>query len=297
LQQANGHLERALADALEARHAAAAAGRAAAAAEARLRAAFAQAPAAVALTVGSEHRYVLVNARAAALVGRDDLVGRSCAEAFPGPAGQEMATLLDRVYATGAPYAAHDARVVVPRPALAASGAEAPGAEASGAEASDPEATGAEARYFDLVCQPLADADGRVTGILQHAVDVTDRHAAEAAARGAAARAELLQALTAGFSAALTPRRWWRRCWSTACPPSTRSPGSSCSRPTTRMPRPARAPVRRPAGRRAARPTGRRPPRTAASSWRPARSATRRGWPTGSSPAWRATRGCRSPPP
>jgi hypothetical protein len=209
--------------------------------------AFAQAPAAVALTVGSEHRYVLVNARAAALVGRDDLLGRAYAEAFPELAAQGFAALLDAVYASGVPHVAHDARVLVPRPAGSA----------------DPD----EERYFDFVYQPLTGPDGRVTGVLQHAVEVTDRHRAEAAARGAAGRAQLLQALTAGFSAALTPEA--------VVAAAARARGAALDAVTGLV---MLAPAAEPPAART------RPPGRWCSS-RPARWGTRRAWSSRFSPA------------
>jgi PAS domain S-box-containing protein len=174
LHEANANLESALADAVRARRDAAAGRAAAAAAEARLRDAFGQAPAGIAVTEGPEHRFVLVNARAEAVVGRRDLVGRTYAEAFPEFAAQGFVALLDRVYATGEPYIAREARVVLPQP------------EGSAAE-----------RFYDFVYQPLRDESGRVTGILQHAVDVSDQVRARA-------QTERLQALTAALAGART---------------------------------------------------------------------------------------------
>jgi PAS domain S-box-containing protein len=188
LQEANANLGRALADAVRARAEGAAARRAAEAAEARLQAAFAQAPAAVSVTEGPEHRFVLVNARAASAVGRDDLVGRTYAEAFPAFADQGFAALLDRVYATGEPYVARETRVRLPRPAAPADGPdEADGAADAGAGGGAADAE----RFYDFVYQPLTDADGRVTGILQHAVDVTEAVRARDALAASEARARL----------------------------------------------------------------------------------------------------------
>jgi PAS domain S-box-containing protein len=152
IHEANADLERALADAVHAQHDAEAARRTAEATEARLQTVFAQAPAAVAVTTGAEHRYTLVNPRAAALVGRDDLVGRTYAEAFPAFVDQGFAAVLDRVYATGEPFVADEMPVELPQ------GAGAP-----------------RATWFDLVYQPLRDAGGAVVGVLQHAVEVTER--------------------------------------------------------------------------------------------------------------------------
>ena len=128
------------------------AGRAAAAeaARAQLHTAFAQAPAAVAVTTGPEHRFALANAGYARLVGREVQPGQTFAEALPEVAGQGYAALLDRVFATGEAHAAHAARALVNR------GGPAP-----------------EEGWYDFVYQPLTDASGRVTGVMQLGVDVT----------------------------------------------------------------------------------------------------------------------------
>jgi PAS domain S-box-containing protein len=186
LAEANANLEAALADAVRARRDADAARRQAGAAETQLRSVFAQAPAAVSVTLGPEHRFVLVNPRAEEAVGRQDLVGQTYAGAFPEFAAQGFAAVLDRVYATGEPFVADDMRVEVPRP--------------DGAT---------EPRWYDFVYQPLRDAAGAVTGVLQHAVDVTPRVAARAAL--AAASAQLVERTAAAEQArrgaAGAPRR------------------------------------------------------------------------------------------
>jgi signal transduction histidine kinase len=124
----------------------------------------------VAVTEGPGHRFVMVNARAEAVVGSRDLVGQTYAEGLPLLAAQGFAALLDRVYATGEPYAARAARVLVPQPD-----------------------GGSVESYYDFAYQPLRDPQGRVTGILQHAVDVT-------APVRAAARTSALQHLTAALA-------------------------------------------------------------------------------------------------
>ncbi len=127
------------------------------AARAQLHAAFAQAPAAVAVTTGPDHRFVLANARAEQ-VARRPLVGRAYREVFPEFEAQGFAALLDRVYATGEPFVATEQRVVFDR------SADAPGSSDEEAEAEG---------WYNFVYQPLVDAAGRVTGIMQHAVDVS----------------------------------------------------------------------------------------------------------------------------
>ncbi|MEO6865143.1 MAG: PAS domain-containing protein [Gemmatimonadaceae bacterium] len=125
---------------------------AAEAAEQQLQTVFAQAPALVSVTMGSEHRFVMMNARAEAVSGKGNVIGRTLGEAFPELASQGFIELLDRVYSTGEPYAANE---------VAATLTHADGT--------------LHTSWFDLVYQPLRDASGTVTGILQHTVEVTER--------------------------------------------------------------------------------------------------------------------------
>jgi PAS domain-containing protein len=78
-----GHLEAQTGVADRAQREAEAARRAASTAEVRLEAVFAQAPVAIVVTDGPEHRCTLVNARAEAFAGRGDLVGRTHAAPTP----------------------------------------------------------------------------------------------------------------------------------------------------------------------------------------------------------------------
>ncbi len=123
---------------------------AAEAAERRLQLVFAQAPAIVAVTEGPEHRYVLANQRAELVANRGRLVGRTYREVFPELEAQGFADILDRVYHSGEPFVASEVPVALDRGDA-----------------------GREEGWYSFVYQPLADAGGRVTGIMQHAVDVT----------------------------------------------------------------------------------------------------------------------------
>ena len=146
---------------------------AAEAAREQLQAAFAQAPAAVAVTEGPQHRYVLVNDRAGAIAGRSGLVGRTFREAFPELEAQGYLELLDRVYATGAPFVGNE----LPVRLRAGTG-------------SDPEAEPADPYdiYVDVVYQPLRNVRGEVFGIMQHVVDVSERVLARQALEAANAQ-------------------------------------------------------------------------------------------------------------
>ncbi len=134
--------------------------RVAEAAERQLQTVFAQAPAAVGVTVGPEHRFVLTNRGYDRLVGRRVRVGQTFREALPEIAAQGYEALLDRVFRSGEPYSAREAYAQVMRQ--------------NGA---------LEQGWFDFVYQPLIDSDGKVTGVLQQGIDVTDRVRAESMLR------------------------------------------------------------------------------------------------------------------
>jgi PAS domain S-box-containing protein len=125
-------------------------------AERQLQTVFAQAPAAVGVTVGASHTFVLANRGYEQLVGRPVPAGRTFREVLPDLVEQGYLTLLDQVYATGTPYVAREAFVMVDK--------------------GGPEL---EEGWYDFVYQPLVDAEGRVNGLLQQAVDVTARVRAE----------------------------------------------------------------------------------------------------------------------
>src|SRR5690606_14398526 len=67
-----------------------------------------QAPMATALLRGPSHEIELANRRCQAMVGRRELVGKTCLEAFPELAETDLLAILDRVYATGEPYVADE---------------------------------------------------------------------------------------------------------------------------------------------------------------------------------------------
>ncbi len=129
-----------------------AARRAAEAAKQQLQTVFAQAPAAVAVTEGPEHRFVLANKGYEMLAGRTIELGRTFRDMLPEIVEQGFEDLLSRVYRTGEPYVANESPAMVSRDG-------------------GPPVQG----WYDFVYQPLVDADGRVTGVLQQGIDVTAR--------------------------------------------------------------------------------------------------------------------------
>src|SRR5437763_250498 len=147
---------------------------------ARLEEIFAQVPAAIAVLAGPDHVVTYVNPAGERIAGRRAaaMLGRPVREAFPELAGQGIFNPLDEVYRTGTPYV----------------GTEVPARY-------DRDGDGVlEEAYFTVVYHAMRDADGVVTGVLQHAWEVTDqvlehRRADELAGQMASERDRLRQVL------------------------------------------------------------------------------------------------------
>ena len=110
------------------------------------------APVAISIMRGSEHRYEFTNQKSRQLVGGRDLEGRTARNAFPELAGSPLFDLLDEVYRTGVPYEGKNVPVRFDR--------------AGNGEMHD--------GVFDFTHHPLTESDGRVWGILTVAVEVTE---------------------------------------------------------------------------------------------------------------------------
>ena len=125
----------------------------------RLQEIFTRAPAVIATLRGPSHVYESANPHYLELVGRGpEILGRPMAEVLPETAEQGFIDLLDQVYQTGEPYFANEMSVKLDR---------------SG--------TGElEELFVNFVYQPLFEADGSVSGIFVHAVDVTKQVLARA---------------------------------------------------------------------------------------------------------------------
>jgi PAS domain S-box-containing protein len=119
----------------------------------RLSEIFTRAPAFVATLRGPEHVFELYNPAYLQLVGHRDLLGKTAREVFPDVEGQGFFQLLDGVYRTGEPYEGREIPIRLQRT---------PGAPP-------------EERFIDLLYQPLFDADGSVSGIFAHGVDITEQ--------------------------------------------------------------------------------------------------------------------------
>ena len=130
-------------------------------AESRLRDIISQAPVAIAVLGGPEHRFDIANQRFIELIGNRDVVGRTVRDVLPELAGQSIYELLNNVFATGEPYV---------------------GTEVGLEMRSE---IGVEQMYYTFVYQPLRSPDGEIAGIAVVASDVTSqvraRHALEQA--------------------------------------------------------------------------------------------------------------------
>ncbi len=155
----------------------------------QLQRAFSQAPAAVAVTMGPTHQFVLANAGYEQLVGRPIAIGQTFRDVLPEIAAQGFELLLDRAFATGETLAMREAHVRMNKIGL------------------EP-----HEGWYDFVYQPLVDETGTTTGVMQLGVDVTDkvhaRRALEIArdeAEAARAQNADLLALARALSSASTP--------------------------------------------------------------------------------------------
>lgn len=122
----------------------------------RLRDLLMQAPSAIGITAGPEHRWAYVNQARARMAGRsgiEDFVGKTVRETYPELEGHAFFAALDQVYRTGVPFV----------------GKELPAPFSRGPEGSP------DLAYVNCVYQPFRDDNGDVEGILIHTVEVTEQ--------------------------------------------------------------------------------------------------------------------------
>jgi PAS domain S-box-containing protein len=137
-----------------------------------LRQLFDDAPAIVVLTRGPKHVYEYLNKAATTSSGaRPDIIGKTLREGRPELAEQGYGELYDGVYRTGKSFVGNDARVV----RTTADGSR-------------------DERVLRFSLTPWRDEDGKVSGVLLHAVDVTDEVAARDLQRELLERTEQLRA-------------------------------------------------------------------------------------------------------
>jgi PAS domain S-box-containing protein len=122
----------------------------------QIRELFLNAPAGIMVTTGPEHYITLANRQYVELIGRSsaaEIVGKPIRQAIPELERQPFFGWMDEVYRTGVPFVG---REVMARLLRGPSGKQ-------------------EDAYFNFVYQPHRSADGRIDGILTHAVDITDQ--------------------------------------------------------------------------------------------------------------------------
>ncbi|WP_115527565.1 MULTISPECIES: hybrid sensor histidine kinase/response regulator [Xanthomonas] len=127
---------------------------------------FEQAPMFMAFLSGPQHRVEFANPCYSRLVGHRDVIGRPLAEALPDALEQGHLRHLDEVYRSGRAHTAN---------ALVYDVQAVPGGPT-------------ERHLLDLVYQPIAGADGTVSGIFVQGLDITDRISLERAVREAEVR-------------------------------------------------------------------------------------------------------------
>lgn len=114
---------------------------------------FMQAPAAISVYKGSDHTVVLANDFALQLAGktRDEVVGKAILDILPEIEAQGFVSILDSVLNTGLPYSAFESPIT-----LLING--------------EPQQL-----YLNLLYKPYTEKDGRISGVLGFATDVTQQ--------------------------------------------------------------------------------------------------------------------------
>ncbi|HEX6369920.1 MAG TPA: PAS domain-containing protein [Longimicrobium sp.] len=143
-----------------------------------------QAPVAMYIALGREHVFDIVNAPYYAMVGKrpEEVLGRPGREVFPELVPQGVFDIIHQVYDTGVAYRASAIPAVF---------------DTDGDNA-------AETHYFNLVYQPLLDAEGAVYAVAMVATEVTELVAARQAAEAARQEAEVANRAKADFLASMS---------------------------------------------------------------------------------------------
>lgn len=150
-------------------------------AEGQLMTVLQQTPAAIGVTLGREHRFIVANRGYEELIGRRVTRGTTFAESMPELVAQGFEALLTQVFESGVPFVASEAHAKVAK---------------AGMEPQD--------GWYDFVYQPLVDATGHVIGVLQQGIDVTRLVALRKAAEEARALAENANAAKGEFLAVMS---------------------------------------------------------------------------------------------
>ena len=116
----------------------------------------AQAPAAIGVLSGPDHRWTYLNDEYVRLTGRRspaEFLGKTLVESLPEMETQVFVKLLDEVYRTEEPYVGREMKALLNRSASGLS----------------------DESYWYFVYHPVRNASGEIDGILVHAVEVTER--------------------------------------------------------------------------------------------------------------------------
>lgn len=124
---------------------------------ARLISLFMQSPAFIAVLHGPTHIFEMTNPLYNQLVGGRNILGKTVREVLPEIEEQGFLTILDEVYRTGKPFIGSNVRILLQRESMAP----------------------LQERWVDFVYQPLREADGAVSGIFVHGVDLTEHRLAQ----------------------------------------------------------------------------------------------------------------------
>ena len=149
---------------------------------ARLQQVFRRAPSFIVAFRGPEMVYEFVNEAYYQLVGHRDILGKPLLEAIPEIRDQGFDAILRRVLETGEAWVGRETPVLLQR---------------------TPNAP-LEARYLDMVFQPLAESDGTHSGVVAHGSDITEQVLARREVERARDRGDRLQQLTAALAATST---------------------------------------------------------------------------------------------
>lgn len=120
--------------------------------QARLLELFELTPAGIAVMNGPDHVYEIANAAYMRIIRGRPVIGRSLRDAFPELDGQGYYEMVDGVYAGGEPLHLAGAKVMLDR-------------LRSGT---------LEETYFDIVYQALHDEQANISGVIVHAIEVTE---------------------------------------------------------------------------------------------------------------------------
>lgn len=134
----------------------------------RMRDIFYRAPAFMAVLRRPELVFEMINERFADLVGRRTVLGKPVAQALPELEGQGLFELLGGVYRSGEAQEGHNVRLQL-----------------------HTENGDLDTYYVDFLYMALRDPDGRVSGVLIHGIDVTERTRASLLAAGQRGALEL----------------------------------------------------------------------------------------------------------